>query len=153
MTNTQKEILQHVFDVLDLEPEVQTYLVEKEKIKSVSVLTANTDANFIGIRTRSDGVLSHTEVNLLQLFRKWYHQEYRNKEITTPLPEYFTEDVWENFLADHTEKSVNTPRVLPNPPTFSSEGALRSFVISIVPSPLISPRSSWLLFSSSVASL
>ena len=72
MTNTRNEILQHVFDVLDLEPEVQTYLVEKEKIKSVSVLTANTDANFIGIRTRSDGVLSHTEVNLLQIFRKWY---------------------------------------------------------------------------------
>ena len=125
MTQTRKEILQHVFDVLDIPPEAQTYLVETERIRSVPVLTANTNANFLGIRTRSDGLLSHTEAHQLQLFRRWYFDEYRNKEIDEPLTEYFTEDVWEEFLQIDTERSISTPRTLPNPPTFSPTGTRR----------------------------
>ena len=131
MTQTRREILQHDFDVLDLPPEAQNYLVDTERIRSVPVLTANTDANFLGMRTNSDGVLNHTEMHLLQLFRRWYFDEYRNKEIDEPLPEYFTEDVWEEFMQADTERSISTPRTLPNPPTFSPSGTRRRTPLTV----------------------
>ena len=94
-------------------------MVETERITSVPKLTANTDANILGIRTRSEGTLSHTDAHQFQVFRKWYFEEYRDKKITTPLEEYFTEDVWEDYLQIDTVRTVNTPTSLPSPPTFS----------------------------------
>ena len=66
--------------------------------------TQNTDANFTGIRTRSDGILHHTNVNFLQLFCKWYKEEYLDKDLAEDLTEIFTESVWERYARKETQK-------------------------------------------------
>ena len=70
---TTVQTLQHVFDVLDIQENARTYLIEKEGCLSVTTLAQNTPTNWIGIRTKSNGILHYTDVNFLQIFHKWYN--------------------------------------------------------------------------------
>ena len=45
MTMTRAQILAHVYEVIDIEEIVRTYLEDQEGIKTVPVLTSNSDEN------------------------------------------------------------------------------------------------------------
>ena len=57
----------------------------------MTALAQNTNAQFIGIRNRSNDVIHHSDVNFLRIFSKWYNEEYLDEEITEDLEEVFTE--------------------------------------------------------------
>ena len=112
---TRAETLKHVFDIIDLPEESRKYLIEKEGLRNVNALAQNTNAQFIGIRNRSNDVIHHADVNFLQIFSKWYNEEYLDEEITEDLQVVFTERVWEMYLSKEIRKQTkDTP--LPDPP-------------------------------------
>ena len=116
---TRAATLKHVFDIIDLPEESRKYLIEKEGLRNVTALAQNTNAQFIGIRNRSNDVIHHSDVNFLQIFSKWYNEEYLDEEITEDLEEVFTERVWEMYLSQEIRKqSTSTP--LPDPPFSTS---------------------------------
>ena len=90
---TRAATLKHVFDIIDLPEASRKYLIEKEGLRNVTALEQNTNAQFIGIRNRSNDVIHHSDVNFLQIFSKWYNEEYLDEEITEDLEEDFTERV------------------------------------------------------------
>ena len=86
---TRGETLKHVFDVRDIPDDARKFLIENEGCRTVTSLAQNAPANFTGMRTRSNGVLHHNDVNFLQIFSKWYNEEYLDEEITEDLEEVF----------------------------------------------------------------
>ena len=119
---TRAETLQHVFDIIDLPEATPTYLIEKEGLRNVTSLAQNTNAQFIGIRNRSKDVIHHCDENFLQIFSKWYNEEYLDQEITEDLQEVFTEHVWEMYLSQEIRRPVVTSP-LPDPPFSSTQTA------------------------------
>ena len=57
---TRATTLKHVFDIIDLPEESRKYLIEKEGLRNVTALAQNTNAQFIGIRNRSNDVIHHS---------------------------------------------------------------------------------------------
>ena len=69
---TRAQILSRVYDVIDIEEDVRTFLAENEGIRTVPVLTSNSDAEWTGIVSRSNGIIKHYQKKYLQDFRDWY---------------------------------------------------------------------------------
>jgi len=56
-SRTRAELLNYVYDIIDIPEEIRTYLKDAEGIKTISVLASNSDAEFTGIVTRSNDTI------------------------------------------------------------------------------------------------
>ena len=96
---TRVQILAHVYDVIDIDEIVRTYLEDAEGIKTVPVLTSNSDAEWTGIVSRSNGVIKPYQKKYLQDFRDWYRDYVRrNDGPPRNWEETFTQDVWDRYI-------------------------------------------------------
>ena len=75
--STRTQIINYVYNIIDIPEEIRTYLKDAEGIKKVSILASNSNAEWTGIVTRSNGTIKHFQKKYLQDFRDWY-QEYVN---------------------------------------------------------------------------
>jgi len=150
---TRTQTLSYVYDIIDIPEEIRTYLKDTEGIKTISVLASNSDAEWTGIVTRSNGTIKHFQKKYLQDFRDWY-REYVNDNEGPPedWEEDFTEEIWDRYIelgpASPTTTS-GTPTTsttgLPPPPTFQRTGRGRQG-LTINTSPTTTTTTSTTLF-------
>ena len=98
-SRTRAELLSYVYDIIDIPEEIRTYLKDAEGIKTISILASNSDAEFTGIVTRSNGTIKHVQKKYLQDFRDWY-REYVSDNEGPPenWEEDLTQEIWDRYI-------------------------------------------------------